>query len=58
MGFDRRDGGLAVGDRGLRIVDGGEAEGDRPLLNHIALLVDSAADVQRDAERAASRWTT
>ena len=26
------------------------AEGERPLLNHIALLVDSAAEVQRDAE--------
>jgi catechol 2,3-dioxygenase-like lactoylglutathione lyase family enzyme len=51
MGFERRDGGLAVADRELRIVDGGEAEGERPLLNHIALLVDSAGEVQRDAER-------
>jgi catechol 2,3-dioxygenase-like lactoylglutathione lyase family enzyme len=51
MGFDRRDGGLAVGDRGVRIVEGGEGEAERPLLNHIALLVDSAAEVQRDAER-------
>jgi catechol 2,3-dioxygenase-like lactoylglutathione lyase family enzyme len=51
MGFDRRDGALAVGDRGLTIVEGCDAETERPLLNHIALLVDSAADVQRDAEQ-------
>jgi catechol 2,3-dioxygenase-like lactoylglutathione lyase family enzyme len=51
MGFERRNGCLAVADRELRIVDGGEPEGERPLLNHIALLVDSAGDVQRDAER-------
>jgi catechol 2,3-dioxygenase-like lactoylglutathione lyase family enzyme len=51
MGFDRRDGGLAVGDRGLRIVEGAEGEPERPLLNHIALLVGSAAEVQRDADR-------
>jgi catechol 2,3-dioxygenase-like lactoylglutathione lyase family enzyme len=51
MGFERRDDGLAIRDRELRIVEGGDAEGgDRPLLNHIALLVDSADDVQRDAE--------
>jgi catechol 2,3-dioxygenase-like lactoylglutathione lyase family enzyme len=50
MGFERRDGGLAVSDRELRIVDGDRADGGRPLLNHIALLVDSAAEVQRDAE--------
>jgi catechol 2,3-dioxygenase-like lactoylglutathione lyase family enzyme len=51
LGFERRDGVLAVADRELRIVEGGQADGDRPLLNHIALLVDSAGDVQRDAER-------
>jgi catechol 2,3-dioxygenase-like lactoylglutathione lyase family enzyme len=50
MGFERRNGALAVSDRELRIVEGGEPEGERPLLNHLALLVDSAADVQRDAE--------
>jgi catechol 2,3-dioxygenase-like lactoylglutathione lyase family enzyme len=50
MGFERRDGTLAVGDRELRIVDGDAADGERPLLNHIALLVDSADEVQRDAE--------
>jgi catechol 2,3-dioxygenase-like lactoylglutathione lyase family enzyme len=53
MGFDPRNGGLAVADRELHIVEGdGGADGDleRPLLNHIALLVDSAGEVQRDAE--------
>jgi catechol 2,3-dioxygenase-like lactoylglutathione lyase family enzyme len=49
MGFDRRDGALAVADRELRVVEGGAPEGERPLLNHLALLVDSAGDVQRDA---------
>jgi catechol 2,3-dioxygenase-like lactoylglutathione lyase family enzyme len=55
MGFERHDGRLAVADRELRIVDGGDsadsADGDRPLLNHIALLVDSADEVQREAEQ-------
>jgi catechol 2,3-dioxygenase-like lactoylglutathione lyase family enzyme len=51
MGFDRRDGALRVADRELRIVEGKAVDGDRPLLNHIALLVDSAGDVQREAER-------
>jgi catechol 2,3-dioxygenase-like lactoylglutathione lyase family enzyme len=50
MGFERRDATLSVGDRELRIVDGEAADGERPLLNHIALLVDSADEVQRDAE--------
>ena len=51
MGFDRRDGALRVADRELRIVQGETADAVRPLLNHIALLVDSAGDVQREAER-------
>jgi catechol 2,3-dioxygenase-like lactoylglutathione lyase family enzyme len=50
MGFEPRDGGLAVADRGLRVVDAEAPDGERPLLNHIALLVDSAGEVQRDAE--------
>jgi catechol 2,3-dioxygenase-like lactoylglutathione lyase family enzyme len=50
MGFERRNGALAVGDRQLRVVEGDAGDGERPLLNHIALLVDSAAEVQRDAE--------
>ena len=51
LGFERRNGALAVADRELRIVEGEPSDGDRPLLNHIALLVDSASDVQREAER-------
>jgi catechol 2,3-dioxygenase-like lactoylglutathione lyase family enzyme len=51
MGFERRNGALAVGDRCVRIVGGGSPEGERPLLNHVALLVASAAEVQREAER-------
>jgi catechol 2,3-dioxygenase-like lactoylglutathione lyase family enzyme len=51
MGFDRRNGALEVADRELRIVEGETEDGDLPLLNHIALLVDSAEEVQREAER-------
>jgi catechol 2,3-dioxygenase-like lactoylglutathione lyase family enzyme len=51
MGFERRNGELAVADRELRIVEGDAGDSDRPLLNHIALLVDSAGEVQRDAEQ-------
>jgi catechol 2,3-dioxygenase-like lactoylglutathione lyase family enzyme len=51
MGFERRDGVLAVSDRELRVVEGEEPAGERPLLNHLALLVDSADEVQRDAEQ-------
>src|SRR5215213_4956596 len=51
MGFERRNGSLAVSDRELRIVEGDIGEVERPLLNHLALLVDSADEVQRDAEQ-------
>jgi catechol 2,3-dioxygenase-like lactoylglutathione lyase family enzyme len=51
MGFERRNGALAVADRELRVVEGDGDAGERPLLNHIALLVDSADEVQRDAEQ-------
>jgi catechol 2,3-dioxygenase-like lactoylglutathione lyase family enzyme len=50
MGFERRDGVLAVADRELRVVEGSSGDGGQPLLNHLALLVDSALEVQRDAE--------
>ena len=50
MGFERHDGGLAVADRELRVVAADRPDGERPLLNHIALLVDSAGAVQREAE--------
>ena len=50
LGFKRRNGSLAVADRELRIVEGEVPETERPLLNHVALLVDSAETVQREAE--------
>jgi catechol 2,3-dioxygenase-like lactoylglutathione lyase family enzyme len=51
MGFERRaDGTLAVADRYVRIVRGNSADGGRPLLNHLALLVDDAHGVQEKAE--------
>ena len=53
MGFERReDGCVAVGDRHVRIVRGSAADGGRPLLNHLALLVDDAREVQHEAEGA------
>jgi catechol 2,3-dioxygenase-like lactoylglutathione lyase family enzyme len=51
MGFERRpDGAVAVDDRYVRIVRGSAADGGRPLLNHLALLVDDAHEVQEEAE--------
>jgi catechol 2,3-dioxygenase-like lactoylglutathione lyase family enzyme len=53
LGFERRDDGcVAVGDRHVRIVRGSAADGGRPLLNHLALLVDDAHGVQDEAEGA------
>jgi catechol 2,3-dioxygenase-like lactoylglutathione lyase family enzyme len=53
MGFEHRDDGcVVVGDRHVRIVLGNTADGGRPLLNHLALLVDDAHEVQHEAEGA------
>jgi catechol 2,3-dioxygenase-like lactoylglutathione lyase family enzyme len=53
LGFERRpDGCVAVGDRHVRVVRGSAADGGRPLLNHLALLVDDARGVQSEAEGA------
>jgi catechol 2,3-dioxygenase-like lactoylglutathione lyase family enzyme len=51
LGFQRRDGVLAVADRTLRLERGSTDDGGRPLLNHIALLVDDAHRVKDEAER-------
>jgi catechol 2,3-dioxygenase-like lactoylglutathione lyase family enzyme len=51
LGFERRDGVVAVEDKVVRLLGGGATEGDRPLLNHIAVLVDSAREVQEEAAR-------
>src|SRR5690349_4922386 len=50
LGFERNNGTLAVADKAVRLVAGGSGEGERPLLNHIALLVDSADAVHEDAK--------
>jgi catechol 2,3-dioxygenase-like lactoylglutathione lyase family enzyme len=53
LGFERRsDGTVAVDDRFVRVARGSSADGGRPLLNHLALLVDDAHGVQDDAEGA------
>jgi catechol 2,3-dioxygenase-like lactoylglutathione lyase family enzyme len=51
MGFERRDGVLAVADRELRLERGHADDRGRPLLNHVALLVDDAHRVKDEAER-------
>jgi catechol 2,3-dioxygenase-like lactoylglutathione lyase family enzyme len=51
MGFERRtDGTVGVGDRHVRVVRGHPSDGGRPLLNHLAVLVDDAHGVQDEAE--------
>jgi catechol 2,3-dioxygenase-like lactoylglutathione lyase family enzyme len=52
MGFERRDGVLAVADRELRLERGSAHDAGRPLLNHLALLVDDAHRIKDEAERA------
>jgi catechol 2,3-dioxygenase-like lactoylglutathione lyase family enzyme len=49
LGFERRDDRLVVGDRFVRLLNGGRPEGETPLLNHLAVLVDSAAAVEAAA---------
>ena len=51
LGFERRNGMLSVGDRTVRLERGSADDGGRPLLNHLALLVDDAHRVQDEAER-------
>jgi catechol 2,3-dioxygenase-like lactoylglutathione lyase family enzyme len=49
MGFERRNGHLAVADRQVRLVEGRPDDGGRPLLNHLAVLVESAREVHDQA---------
>jgi catechol 2,3-dioxygenase-like lactoylglutathione lyase family enzyme len=51
LGFVREDGRLHVADRWVQLEGGGAPEGDRPLLNHLALLVPSAEEVAEEARR-------
>jgi hypothetical protein len=43
---------VSVSNRHVRVVTGSPADGGRPLLNHLALLVDDAHGVQDEAEGA------
>src|SRR2546427_5486122 len=45
------DGRLVVGDKSVTLVQARASEGQRPLLNHIALLVDSGQEQLEDARR-------
>jgi catechol 2,3-dioxygenase-like lactoylglutathione lyase family enzyme len=51
LGFARDGARLRVADRWVELEAGGEAEGERPLLNHLAVLVDSAMEVADEAQR-------
>jgi catechol 2,3-dioxygenase-like lactoylglutathione lyase family enzyme len=49
FGFERRNGSVSVADKHLRLEQADVHEGERPLLNHLALLVDSADAVEQAA---------
>jgi catechol 2,3-dioxygenase-like lactoylglutathione lyase family enzyme len=49
LGFAREGERLHVGDRHVRLEPGPEPQGD-PMLNHLALLVDSAEELRGEAE--------
>jgi catechol 2,3-dioxygenase-like lactoylglutathione lyase family enzyme len=51
LGFDAAGDALVVAGKEIRLVAGGAAEGERPLLNHIAVLVESAGAVEDEARR-------
>jgi catechol 2,3-dioxygenase-like lactoylglutathione lyase family enzyme len=50
MGFDRDGERLFVAEKGLLLEAGDAGDGERPLLNHLALLVESAQAVSDEAE--------
>jgi catechol 2,3-dioxygenase-like lactoylglutathione lyase family enzyme len=51
LGFDRNDDRLSIADKHLRLTQGSVELYGAPLLNHVALLVDSGAAVRSEAER-------
>jgi catechol 2,3-dioxygenase-like lactoylglutathione lyase family enzyme len=52
LGFEHNGNGLlTIADKDVRLEQGDSDAGERPLLNHIAVLVDSAGEVQDEAER-------
>ena len=46
LGFERRNGVVAVADRHVRLEVGERSDAGRPLLNHLALLVDDAHAIE------------
>jgi len=48
LGFDRDGNRLFVAGSHVTLEGGGVPEGERPLLNHLAVLVDSAEAVERE----------
>ena len=52
LGFERDGTKLSVAGKWVRLVNGGEPEGERPLLNHLAVLVDSAEEAEHHARDA------
>ena len=51
LGFERENGGLRAGDKHVVFERGKPADPERPLLNHLALLVDSVQDHIDEAEK-------
>jgi len=51
LGFARSNGHLSVAGRHVRLERGDAGPAERPLLNHLALLVDSADGVKQEAEQ-------
>jgi catechol 2,3-dioxygenase-like lactoylglutathione lyase family enzyme len=51
LGFDRDGDWLFVAEKGVLLREGEAGAGERPLLNHLALLVDSAQAVNDEAEK-------
>ena len=51
LGLERHGGHLRVAGKEVRLQGGGAPEGERPLLNHLAVLVDSAALAEAEARR-------
>ena len=49
LGFERDGDRLTVAGKWVRLEGGGAPEGDRPLLNHLAVLVDSAEEAEQQA---------
>ena len=51
LGFGRDTRALVIGDRGLRLIEGESRASERPLLNHLGLLVESVDEHAEEARR-------